>query len=120
MGNRIKVLDGEVRPGKTIVAESVCEIYFEDADNDNLQKCISEIRKSGARNALKADGTYDWQSTYIEDTEKGQKVIFGVAWYDKDFFEDKKDVYLNPLHVKQFAKFGKTPTKVDVSHHYTN
>jgi small-conductance mechanosensitive channel len=41
---------------------------------------------------------------------------FGVAWYDMEFFNSKKDVFKDPNHSVIFSKFGKVPMDFDVQH----
>ncbi|WP_426985918.1 hypothetical protein [Pseudarthrobacter sp. Y6] len=47
---------------------------------------------------------------------KGGKVDFGVVWYDMDFFEEKKDIYLGKHHLRMFSGFGVAENDVEVDH----
>jgi hypothetical protein len=40
----------------------------------------------------------------------------GVAWYDEQFFIDKADAYLNPLHLGMYTSIGIEEGAITVSH----
>ena len=113
---RILVLEGEEygRRGNSIpIAITKCEITFND--EDNLQRCIQAMRESDEK--LKQISPnyryYDWQSLF----RQGMTLIFGVAWYNKEYFESHKDVYKNEGHMKVFEKFGTKYTDFKIKHY---
>lgn len=46
----------------------------------------------------------------------GAAIKFSVAWYDEEFFQEKKDVYLGKEHLRMFAGFGNGTPDVEVKH----
>lgn len=69
-------------PSHKLVAVTFCEITF---DNEkDLQKCVEALRESDERLKQRPDEwlLWDWTRTYRE----GMKILFGVNWYDLDFF----------------------------------
>ncbi|WKN46531.1 hypothetical protein [Tunicatimonas pelagia] len=88
------------------VAITRAEITFEN--EDDLLKFLEVLKDSDDRLSRVPDSLvmYDWQSPIRNNLT----VRFGVAWYDKDFYKEKKDAYLSQLHSNIFKKFG---VKVD-------
>ncbi|MFF5705244.1 hypothetical protein ACFY7H_22495 [Streptomyces sp. NPDC012794] len=113
------VLLGDSAPGRrgerTIVAQSHCEIDL--ASDEALERCVQALRASDERLAEQADGPYDWQRTWVErNGQAGGKVIFDVAWYDEEFFQEKKDTFLAPEHLAMYAHIGAGEGAVRVTH----
>lgn len=46
----------------------------------------------------------------------GGTVRFGVAWYNENFFQEKKDIYLDSHHGALFGKFRAEPSDGKVIH----
>jgi hypothetical protein len=44
------------------------------------------------------------------------KVFFGVAWYDRAFFERRKDAFKEPAHMSYYSTFGATPDRFKMKH----
>lgn len=97
---------GKRRP----VAISKVAITFDAVAN--LKSCVSAIQASDVALALKADSMYTW--TLV--TVVGNTVFFGVAWYDKPFFDAKRDVFTNNQHSKLFETFGTKASDFQVQH----
>jgi hypothetical protein len=97
--------------GKTLFAETKVEVTLKSAEA--LHTCLSELAESDRRlRELSGGGMYDWQRVMI----KGLTVRFGVAWYDRDFFEHRKAAYTSPEHMHVFGKFGASPSDFKVEH----
>lgn len=112
---RILILDPkeqERRGDKKMVAQTQCEITFDD--ESNLQKCIKALIESDVALRERPDAAvlWNWQESY----RQGMTISFGVAWYDKTFFESRKDAYTNANHAEYFKRFGATPKNFKVSH----
>ncbi|MGK5728908.1 hypothetical protein [Streptomyces sp. URMC 124] len=113
------VLLGEETPGrrgdKSIVAESRCEITL--TTNEALERCVEALRASDERLAQQPTSRYDWRRTWVERSSAGGgKVLFNVAWYDTEFFDEKKDTFLKPDHLAMYAHIGADEGSVSVSH----
>lgn len=113
------VLWGEETPGRrggrTVVAESHCDFTLED--DAAVDRCIAALRASDEKLAKNPASRYDWQRTWLQRHEDGGGTIsFGVAWYDEEFFNDKKNVFMERMHDAIFGKIGISADAVHVSH----
>jgi hypothetical protein len=96
---------------KTLVAETKVEIKLKDEESLNI--CLKELEESDRRiRELSGGGSYDWQKVLVKDLV----VRFGVAWYNLEFFEQKKEVWSDPNHASVFKKFGAGIKDFTVSH----
>ncbi len=110
--------DAERRGTKRVVAVSRCR--FDCDDDATLDRCVEALRASDEhlRNRPEEMMLWDWQSTYVEiqrDAEGGS-VLLGVAWYDHEFYETKRDAYLDRLHARLYESIGLEPDAIHVSH----
>ncbi|MFB6534865.1 hypothetical protein ACFCY8_21235 [Streptomyces noursei] len=114
------VLLGESAPGRrgdrTVIAESRVEIAI--SSNEALDRCISALRASDERLAAQPDSKYEWTLTWVqrEDSKPGGTVAFGVAWYDEEFFQEKKHTYMKPDHLAMYTRIGADEGDVSVTH----
>jgi len=94
------------------VAITRAEIKFDS--NENFKKFLEVIKASDERLRRVPDANvmYDWQMI----TRKGNTVRFGVAWYDKDFFLERKDAYKSDMHRGILSEFGVTPESIRIEH----
>src|SRR5690554_6812777 len=100
---RLLVLEGsEKLTNKARVACSNCEIIF--MNESDILACIEALKKSDEQMRLRPEEQvlYNWKSTY----RVGMKLIFGVVWYDIEFFNRRKEAYKSNLHVSIFKRFG--------------
>lgn len=114
-GERFLVLPGEdsdpARRGeRTVYAVTHVTIPFSNVDD--LVSCFSQLCRSDDR--LQADPTakYNWVNTYAQ----GLKLIFGVAWYDKSFYLQKRETYLRTDHLEMFSSFNVAPSELEIVH----
>jgi len=62
-----------------------------------VARCIAALRDSDERLRSRAEELmlWDWECTYFEpdpDNEAGGgTVLLGVAWYDTEFYEDRRE-----------------------------
>ncbi|AWK12929.1 hypothetical protein DDQ41_15200 [Streptomyces spongiicola] len=63
---------------------------------------------------------WDWQATYWEaETDNpngGGTVILGVAWYDQEFFDERRDAWFGRMHQKIYQDLGIPLENIEVSH----
>lgn len=63
---------------------------------------------------------WNWTETYVEkalgDVNPGGTVILGVAWYDKQFFDSRKDAHTNPAHLLKYLDIGIPLGQIKVTH----
>jgi hypothetical protein len=91
---------------------AITKVSIQIPDPDNLKKCVAMLQASDIALSLKPDSAYVWEMvTVVNDT-----VHFGVAWYDEQFFLEKKQVYTDVNHFRMFEQFGVTPADFNVQH----
>ncbi|WP_182045233.1 hypothetical protein [Curtobacterium sp. ME26] len=102
--------------GRRAVAHSDVTITLDS--EDAVQRCLDQLAESDERLAASA-ANYDWKVAIVtrRDGIAGGQVRFGVAWYDRSFYEAKRDVYLGEDHVRMFAGMGSDVADVEVSHY---
>lgn len=101
--------------GRSEVARSEVKITL--SSDQALNTCLATLEASDQRLAEKPQ-KYDWQNVWVEKEEgkPGGNVIFGVAWYDEEFYKSKRDVYLNTDHTGLFKSFGVQAQDITVRH----
>jgi hypothetical protein len=110
----------ERRAGREAIAESHIEMTL--ATDEAVAVCLAELEASDRRLAERTKkgpcpSPYDWQVVTLEHNDAGGGTVrFGVAWYEEDFFQEKKDIYLDANHGGLFSKFGVEPSNVKVTH----
>jgi hypothetical protein len=111
---RIILLVPEAGPrgADELVARTRCEIVF-DNEND-LQSCVDALRESDEELKRRPDSLklWSWEITYRE----GMTIHFGVNWYDRAFFEQRKEAFRTDRHAAIFKKFNATPDRFKVVH----
>ncbi|MFK3669348.1 hypothetical protein ACI2IX_04165 [Leifsonia aquatica] len=102
--------------GRKQVAQS--EVTLELSTDAAIEKCLKALDASDLRLASKP-GKYDWKFAWVDPNADGEggRVRFGVAWYDEEFFAEKKDVYLDTKHLRMLAGFGADDNAVTVEHY---
>ncbi|UES60230.1 hypothetical protein GFK91_31440 (plasmid) [Roseibium aggregatum] len=55
---------------------------------------------------------YEW----VKVRRKGLSIRFGVAWYDQQFFNARKDAYLSNEHSSMFKEFHITSDDLKITH----
>lgn len=99
--------------GKKVYAWSQVEVQLHS--KKDLDVCIAHLKESDRRFELNSRNPWDWSIA----SYKGNTVRFGVEWYDKDFFEERKEAYLNPKHTVMYSHFGATVNDFTVVHYLT-
>lgn len=94
------------------VAITRAEVTFKN--EDDLIKFIQVLKDSDDRLSKVPDSEvmYDWQSPTLRDLT----VRFGVTWYDREFYKEKKDAYLTHLHANLFKQFGVDVKDMRIEH----
>lgn len=108
------------RGDKTVIAMSQCR--FECPDEETLEQCVAAIRRSDEhlRNRPEEMMLWDWQNTQterpVDRPNSGGTVILGVAWYDADFFSEKREAHMNEMHRMLYDQIGLPPNSITVTH----
>jgi hypothetical protein len=122
---RIRVLTGEDddsarRGAKTVIARSDCRYYCPDAAT--AARCIQALRESDERLRSRPEEMmlWDWGSTYYEkdpgNPAGGGTVLLGVAWYDLEFYRDRREAWLGAMHKRAYARIGVALEDITVTH----
>ena len=102
--------DGRRPLDKLLVAVSRVEIRLQT--EEDKEKCLREIEESDRRLRLLQSKPWDWQRV----ATKGNTVRFGVAWYDRSFFERRKGAWSGEQHASLYKHFGASVDDFTVTH----
>ena len=110
---RVMILEGtEGERRRTPYAVSHIRIDF---DNErDLRNCVRMLRWSDERLRARPDQMLLWE--WNRSFRDKMSIFFGVAWYDRDFFERRKGAFLESKHVSYYAMFGASPDRFDIRH----
>lgn len=122
---RIRVLSGEDtdaarRGDKAPIIRSECSYYCPDAAT--ALRCITALKESDERLRQRPEELmlWDWQATSFEPEQDnpagGGTVLLGVAWYDEEFFDDRKDAWFGTMHQRIYGRLGIPLENISVSH----
>ncbi|WP_369042256.1 hypothetical protein [Streptomyces sp. Midd1] len=121
---RYAVMTGEdTEPGrrgnKQLVAQST--VSMDCPDQATYERTMTALRASDEqlRSRPEDEKLYDWQTVFFAPhaTEAGAGTLhFGVAWYDRPFFEEKGAAYTNGMHSTMFGRLGVPADSVQVKH----
>ena len=104
----------ELRRPKELRRVAITRVEIKFSTQENLDKFLEIIKESDSRLSRVPDNEvmYDWQNIVA----KGLVVRFGVAWYDQEFFAQRRDAYLSKMHEEVFVKFGIKAKDIRVEH----
>jgi hypothetical protein len=112
---RVQILQGtegaDPAP-RTVYARTQIQITF--SNERDLRQCVRLLRWSDDRLRARPDQRilWDWTSSFRE----GMTIFFGVNWYNREFFEARKNTFNNPEHRGYYAKFGAKPEDFIMNH----
>ncbi len=124
---RVRVLVGEDgdddrRNGKVAIARSECSYYC--PDEATVNRVIEALRESDERLRSRPDELmlWDWQNTWYEadpvavNPNGGGTVLLGVAWYDAEFFNERRAAWAGTMHKRIYANLGVPMEDIRVTH----
>jgi hypothetical protein len=122
---RVRVLIGEDeditrRGSKKLIAWSDCRYYCPDAATACC--CIQALRESDERLRARPEELmlWDWQSTFFQadpaSPDGGGTVLLGVAWYDEEFYTERRDAWFGAMHKRAYARIGVALDNITVTH----
>ncbi|MGI5201355.1 hypothetical protein ACQEU6_07150 [Spirillospora sp. CA-108201] len=63
---------------------------------------------------------WDWECTWFEpepgNPAGGGTVILGVAWFDPEFFNERRDAWFGRMHTRIYADLGIPLDDITVTH----
>jgi hypothetical protein len=112
---RVQILIGTENPnrlGQIPYAHTRVSITF--TDEQPLRECVRMLRWSDERLRALPEQLilWSWDRTFRE----GMTISFGVNWYDRPFFERRRDAFLEPRHAEYYRSFGARPEDFSVQH----
>jgi hypothetical protein len=114
-GERVMILSGTEGPyaGKR-APYAVTKVRIDFDNERDLRTCVRLLRWSDDRLRARPELllAWEWERTFRE----GMRIEFGVAWYDRTFFEKRKDAFAEPGHLQYYAHFGATPDRLKMTH----
>lgn len=87
------------------------KVRIEFERESDLRKCVRLLRWSDER-LLAMGSTIAW--AWAMTVREGMTIKFAVNWYDKDFFERRKDAFRDSNHLSYFRMFGKGTNDMDI------
>lgn len=112
---RVMILAGtESSEGRSRKPYAITNVEIKFDDEDQLRTCVRLLRWSDDRLRARPDQLlrWEWQRTFREQ----MTIYFGVAWYDKEFFERRKDAFSEPQHAQYYAYFGAKAKDFKIRH----
>ena len=109
------ILPGEeIRRSKDLKRVAITRAEIEFNSEENLYKFLEVIRESDSRLSKIPDDEvlYDWQNVF----RKELTIRFGVAWYDKNYYQQKKDTWRESMHSRILSNFGVSPETLRIEH----
>ena len=98
------------RNGKSVVALSEVEIRLDSEDNRDT--CLRHLDESDRRFSQIVSNPWDWQSVRTH----GLTVRFAVEWYERDFFDARREAFQDHNHVAMYSDFGAALADITVEH----
>ncbi|RLU82096.1 hypothetical protein CTZ27_31390 [Streptomyces griseocarneus] len=102
------------------MAFSDCRYYC--PDRATVEQCIAHLKDSDdrLRNRPEEQMLWDWQCTYFEadpdNKAGGGSIILGVAWYDREFFDDRREAWFGAMHKRIYKDIGVPLENIIVEH----
>ncbi|MEU0257573.1 hypothetical protein ABZ299_35105 [Streptomyces sp. NPDC006184] len=94
----------------------------EGAYEATARRCIQALKESDERLRSRPEELmlWDWQATCFEAEEGnengGGTVLLGVAWYDRAFFDDRRDAWFGVMHQRIYKDLGIPMDDLTVEH----
>ena len=112
---RVLILSGtESDENKRRKPYAVTKVTIQFDDEKSLRTCVRMLRWSDDRLRARPDQMilWDWSKSFRE----GMTIYFGVTWYDKEFFEKRKNAFMEPEHSSYYGYFGAKPDDFQMTH----
>ena len=112
---RTQLLDGSMLPQHEGLKRYAYTHVHMDFDNeDDLIRCVRMLQWSDERMRSRTDPMILWEWT--RSYRHGMSVEFTVAWYSKDFFDERKNAFMDPQHASYYSSFGLKPSDIKIKH----
>ncbi|MEW2161153.1 hypothetical protein AB0950_39035 [Streptomyces sp. NPDC007189] len=120
---RIRVLSGsdaERREDEKPIAFSDCRYYC--PDEATVRKVVEALRESDERLRSRPEELmlWEWEATFFEaeqgNPNGGGTILLGVAWYDEDFYNERKGAWFGTMHRRIYQQLGVPMENITVTH----
>lgn len=119
---RVRVLIGDdddiqLRKGRKAIAYSDC--VFPGLSPEIAARCVQALRDSDERLREIHDNymLWSWNSTWVEHNADGTiNVLLGVAWYDLEFYNERKGAGFGRMHRLIYDEIGIKAEDVQIKH----
>ncbi|KAJ5819488.1 hypothetical protein N7474_005079 [Penicillium riverlandense] len=112
---KVRILIGSENPQhKCQIPYARTKAWITFDKEEALRECVRLLRWSDERlRSLVAEGPkWAWEKTFRE----GMTISFGVNWYDRNFFEQRRDAFTEPKHAAYYRRFGADPEDFHITH----
>lgn len=111
---RVQILSGTEAEGRQAEPYARTHVEISFSDENDLRECVRLLRWSDERLRARPDQLlrWDWQKTFRD----GMTIRFGVNWYERDFFERRKDAFREPTHAVYYSQFGASADDFKIRH----
>src|SRR5687768_16306694 len=99
---RVMILAG-TESGAKRKAYAITQVSIDFEDEDKLRQCVRMLRWSDDRLRARPEQMLLWE--WNRSFRDGMTIQFGVAWYDREFFERRKDAFKEAGHIAYYAQF---------------
>lgn len=109
--------DPNLRDGRTAIAYSECR--YPNMSPEQTARTITALRESDARLREIHDRRmlWSWNSTWMEPNADGTaNILLGVAWYDHEFYQERKGAGMGRMHELIYQEIGISPETVEIKH----
>jgi hypothetical protein len=112
---RVMILSGtETSESRLRKPYAVTHVQITFDNEDDLRKCVRLLRWSDERLRARPDQIllWEWDNSFREN----MTISFAVNWYDSQFFERRRDAFMEPRHASYYGQFGAKPEDFKLRH----
>lgn len=113
--SRTQILDGSMLEQHTnLVPYAYTHVSMTFSNEDDIVRCARMLQWSDERMRARTDPKimWNWKQSYRD----GMTIEFSVGWYSEEFFEERKDAFMDASHASYYARFGLKPSDVKTRH----
>ena len=111
---RVMILSGTEHPDASRRPYAITKVEISFDNEHDLRQCVRLLRWSDDRLRARPEQLIMWN--WAETFREGMNISFGVDWYDRKFFETRKDAFKEPEHAIYYAAFGAKSDDFKMSH----
>lgn len=113
-GWELVMLGEESRRPTTLVRVAKTKVEVTLASEEDFDRFLEIIKESDEKLSAIPDNKVGYEWTLV--MRQGLTIRFGVAWYNRKLFDNRKDAYLSEQHASLFENFHITAKDLKVVH----